>query len=82
MALSIAHDRKGDVVVVLVVVVLVLFLFVCNRVVLRSTSEVVVFCKKCILPAQPGYENENETDYLGSPSPRWSVSFSFSFSFS
>ena len=61
MALSIAHDRKGDVVVVLVVVVLVLFLFVCNRVVLRSTSEVVVFCKKCILPAQPGYENENET---------------------
>jgi len=63
MALSIAHDRKGDVVVVVVVVVvvLVLFLFVCNRVVLRSTSEVVVFCKKCILPAQPGYENENET---------------------
>ena len=48
--MSIAHDRKGDVVVVFAVV------FVGTRVVLRS----YIFLE-WILPAQSAHENENET---------------------
>ena len=50
-ALSIAHDRKGDVAVVVFAVV-----FVGTRVVLRS----YIFLE-WILPAQSAHENENET---------------------